>query len=70
MKPVDTVFANDLGSIRIRDYIAIQAMQGIISSCPKGIDFHEQPKKLFIDWSSVAYSIADSMIAESQKEGK
>jgi hypothetical protein len=71
MKEYDTIFPSDKminGSIRhdyginVRDYIAIKAMQGILSNPSL------MPNYNFIDMAEQCYKISDTMIEQSEKE--
>lgn len=50
--------------ITLRQHYAGLAMQGILSSCPSGVDANEMP---FNDWAKSAVKQADALIAELEK---
>lgn len=52
-------------NITLRQYYAGLALQGILSSCPSGINLKECP---FKDWAKSAIKQADALISELEKE--
>lgn len=50
--------------LTLREYYAGLAMQGILASCPSGINLKECP---FKDWAKSAIKQADALIAELEK---
>jgi len=73
MKADDTVFSRSVGSssplgLLTRDYIAIQAMHGIISTYSHASSLgYPQDDKELAGIARVAYVQADAMIKESNK---
>lgn len=72
MNPKATAFSGQFGvGLTIRDYIAIEAMKGLISN-PRTMEIlaPESPLKdnIFSKVTEIAYIMADTLIVESNKK--